>query len=174
MLFYYSSLMQREVTAATDVDPEFIVDLDRASTPDQLVVARIAQRQSLAEAMAYVRKKIASYPGDADRHSFGPNDSLWVPKMSWRVVHHFQELEGKHLANAVLQSAPLVTALQVIDLTMDSSATKLESQAKAAVTAVAKHCRLEGPYLLYLKKRNAEHPFFAMWVANAELCLRDQ
>ena len=45
----------------------------------------------------------------------------------------------------------------------------LKSEAKAAYTGIPTQFYLDRPFLIYVKKRNAPMPFFAMWVDNAEL-----
>jgi len=155
-----------------DKAPEFAVELCRGSA-DQIVLACIPQKQSLAEALAYAHEKIASYPADDSLHTFDPTNSLLAPNMSWRIVHRFKELEGKHFQNGDLQSATLDAALQVIDLTMDRSGTELKSESNVRAKGVPPMGKqgffFDEPFLLYLQKRGAEHPFFAMWAANAEL-----
>ncbi len=147
--------------------PEFAVDLDHQSAY-QVVAACIARPKSLADAWEIVRAKSAT---DTSGNSFVPNDSLLVPNMSWRIVHHFKELEGKAIQNIGPPSPRLDEAVQVIDLTMDRSGTQLESEASMKVkSSIAKrHLHFDRPYLLYLQKRDAKQPFFAMWVDNAEL-----
>ena len=151
---------------------QYAVELCKG-TADQVVVARIPRQKSLAEALATVRERIAAYPKDYMQHRFGPSDSLLVPNMSWRIVHRFKELEGKQFLNARWQSVSLEAARQVIDLTMDRSGTELKSEAaksiKSATPPGRNHFLFDGPFLLYLQKRGAEQPYFAMWVANTEL-----
>jgi hypothetical protein len=166
---------QAEVLFSSSVrDPvsEFAIDLCRDSA-DQIVVARIPRQTSLADALATVRAKISAYPVDSHLRTLGRTDSLLVPNMSWRVVHRFEELEGKHFANANWTSGRLEAALQVIDLTMDRSGTEVKSEAKSmmksAIPDRQNQLFFDEPYLLYLQKRGSEQPFFAMWVANTEL-----
>jgi len=49
----------------------------------------------------------------------------------------------------------------------------LKSESRLEVKSITpkepKHFYFGRPFFLYLKKRDAQHPFFVMWVDNAEL-----
>jgi hypothetical protein len=48
----------------------------------------------------------------------------------------------------------------------------LESEARLGVAALPREFVFNRPFLVYMQKRGAEHPFFVMWVDNAELLTR--
>ncbi len=86
--------------------------------------------------------------------------------------YHFRELEGpdKLLFTATGQRLFLATALQVLQFKMDRKGAEVSSEAKMeALDGGASHFHFDRPFLIYLKKRGAKHPFFVMWVDNAEL-----
>jgi hypothetical protein len=91
--------------------------------------------------------------------------------MNWKVVHHFKELEGpdKEFVNPALAGRHLGTALQMIEFRMDRSGVELASESRVEVKPGASYFHFKRPFLLYMKKREAEKPFFVMWVDNAEL-----
>jgi hypothetical protein len=98
-------------------------------------------------------------------------DTLLVPNMSWRIEHHFQELEGtdKVFFNPPLQGLYLDTALQGIQFTMDRNGAAVASSAWLGAKGGPRDFHFNRPFLVYMKKRDAKHPFFVMWVENAEL-----
>ena len=86
--------------------------------------------------------------------------------------HHFQELEGsdKQFLNPSLQGLYLDTALQTIQFGLDRSRAELSSESQIIVkSAPAAFLHFNRPFLVLIKKRDAEQPFFVMWVDNAEL-----
>jgi len=91
--------------------------------------------------------------------------------MHWRVSHHFKELEGKdkQFLNPELSSLYLDTAFQMIQFRLDRSGAELSSESKAFVAPIPSHFYFNRPFLIILKKRDVKHPFFVMWVDNAEL-----
>src|SRR6266540_7174199 len=102
-------------------------------------------------------------------HGIGPNDTLLVPNVSWRIVHAFQELEGKVIRNGPVAGIPIIQAEQMVSFNLDRSGAALESESKIVAAALPAHCHFDHPFLIIMKKRGATRPFFAMWVDNAEL-----
>jgi hypothetical protein len=56
-----------------------------------------------------------------------------------------------------------------MDFRLDRSGVELESEAKLFVTPIPINYVINRPFLIYVKKRGSDRPFFAMWVDNAEL-----
>ena len=150
---------------------EFAIDLCAASSPGQIVVARIKPEPNLAKAIARIEKELKGieklkYP---DYGSIGPNDVLLVPDLFWQISHHFSDLEGKRFLNAPLKDQRLDVAQQDILFRLDRSGAELKSESKMMCNPVPKYFVLDRPFLIYMKNRNAGEPYFAMWVDNAEL-----
>lgn len=169
----------RVLYARTDADDseeltECALDLCRHSTPYEVVVARVQPKGSLAETLEYLRTQIASFENpphyELDRR-FGGNDELRIPEMFWRLDHRFKELIDKAVANSN-PPMPIVEALQTIEFRLDRSGVVLDSDSMLAVAAAPRHFEFDRPFLIYMQKRGAEHPFFVMWVDNAELLVR--
>jgi hypothetical protein len=89
--------------------------------------------------------------------------------MHWKITHRFKELEGtdKRFLNPSLNGQYLDTALQTIQFRLDRSGAELSSQSKAYVKPGASFFHCNRPFLLILKKRDANQPCFVMWVDNA-------
>jgi len=160
-----------------EAELEFAIDLCSASSPGQIVVARIKQEPSLAKALARIEKELevikkmkhidpahGKYLND-----IGPNDVLLVPDLFWQISHHFTDLEGKRFLNAPLKDQRLDVAQQDILFRLDRSGAELKSESKMVCAPVPTYFVLDRPFLIYMKNRNAKEPYFAMWVDNAEL-----
>jgi hypothetical protein len=91
--------------------------------------------------------------------------------MAWKVSHHFRELEGKDkvFLNPAVRGLYLDTAIQTIQFRLDRSGAELASESKVYVMPGVSFFHLNRPFLIYMKKRGGKHPFYAMWVENAEL-----
>jgi hypothetical protein len=146
--------------------PEFVVDLCKTSQPYQIVVARVDRKSTLSETLADVQQKVM-----LNGSSFGVRDTLIIPNLAWRINHRFKELEGKdkRFLNPALDDLYLDTALQTIEFRLDRSGAELQSESKVYVKPGASFFHVNRPFLLYMKKRGAEHPFFVAWIENAEL-----
>ncbi|MCK4999347.1 MAG: hypothetical protein KAS23_07425 [Anaerohalosphaera sp.] len=151
---------------------EFALDLCKFTKPYQIVIAVTEPKESLAETYKTLQKKIRDIKSDPKRQfstKFSTVDVLEVPDMFWKIDHHFTELEGKALLNPGFNGLPVSQALQSINFRLDRTGVILESSALLAVQAIPRYFICDKPFLIYLKKRDAEEPFFMMWVDNAEL-----
>jgi hypothetical protein len=149
---------------------EFALDLSENSQPNQVVVAKVPWQGTLAETLAYVQGKAAvSPPG-----RLGTQSVLLVPNVDFRVEHHFRELEGHGIKNPPLKGWEIVRALQWIQFRLDRKGADLESGMDMRAVGDGhdddpNYFEFDRPFLIYLKKRDAKHPFFVLWVDNAEL-----
>ncbi len=153
---------------------ECALDLCCHSTPYQIVVARVTPMGSLGKTLEYLRTQMASFekpPYYEQDRRFGGNDELRIPEMFWRLDHRFKELIGRAVANCS-PPMPIVEALQTIEFRLDRSGVVLDSDSMLAVAAAPRHFEFDRPFLVYMKKRDAEQPFLVMWVDNAELLTR--
>jgi hypothetical protein len=151
---------------------EFVLDPCQDSQPNQVLLARVKRQATLAATLADVGRKISGSNANWSTKSVHSNETLIVPNMNWRIEHHFTELEGsdKHLLNPSLPGLHLATALQVIRFRLDRGGVELESEAQVQVKdGGSRDFHFDRPYLIILKKRDAKHPFFVMWVDNTEL-----
>jgi len=146
---------------------EYALDLCKSSKPHQFVIARMSPGQTLGETLANIQSKIASSPGS----DLGDDDSLRVPNMHWRIAHRFGELEGpdKVCLNSSLRGFYISRAQQIIEFKLDRSGAKLASEAGLEWMDGGREYYFDGPFLLFLKKRDARHPFFVTWIDNDEL-----
>ena len=150
---------------------EFALDPCKTSKPYQLVVARVQRKATLAETLADLEKKIAAHPKGEYSTRFGPNDTLAVPNMAWRIGHRFRELEGpdKRFLNPGLGRGFLGLAVQSIEFRLNRGGAELASEAKVHYLPIPTNYIVNGTFLVLLKKRDGMRPFFAAWIENAEL-----
>ncbi|MEN8126171.1 MAG: hypothetical protein ABFR90_00025 [Planctomycetota bacterium] len=148
---------------------ECAIDLCKKSSPNQIVLAMVEPKETLLETLSYIDEQIKKSPNDGHFHEFGLNDVLLVPNLFWKIVHSYEELEGRALQNTEYAGMPIEKAMQVIQFRLDRSGAELKSEAKTYASPVPTFYTFNRPFLVYMKKRGAESPFFAMWVDNAEL-----
>ncbi|MBN1361660.1 MAG: hypothetical protein JW993_13770 [Sedimentisphaerales bacterium] len=151
---------------------EYALDLCRHSRPYQVVVAMVEPKDSLGETLAYIEHGITEF----ERWAYykwvrflREGQELRVPEMFWRIDHRYTDLIGKVVAN---MGMPIVEARQAIEFRLDRSGAMLESEALIAMSAAGENFLFDRPFLVYMKKRGADQPFFVMWVDNAELLTR--
>jgi hypothetical protein len=165
----------RESIGTENEVTEFIVDPCKTSKPNQIVVAQVSRKATLADTLADVEQKIAaqSEPG-AFASQLHPCDTLLIPNIALRIDHRFKELEGKdkQFLNPALQGLHLDTASQTIQFRLDRSGADMAAEAKVHVRPSASFFHVNRPFLVYMKKRDGKHPFFVAWIENAELLER--
>jgi hypothetical protein len=137
---------------------QFVVDPCRTSNPNQVILACIPAKASLSEMLSDLAGKIGA-ESRSDDNRLGLEETLLVPNLVFDVTHRFRELEGPEL----------VLAFQMVRFRLDRSGAELASEARLVCPAVPRHLLFDRPFLIVMRKRGAQHPFFVMWVDNAEL-----
>ena len=159
-------------------DYEFAVDLWKESSPYQLVLARIAPGESLAATYDRAIELESQYSEDPEFRDFHSSDDLMVPEIWWEIEHRYSELEQKPFLNAGFENQMIDAAYQKIDFKLNNKGFVLESKAHIDGAEIApapgRRFVFDRPFLLYVKKREAATPLFAMWIDNAELMVKPE
>lgn len=148
---------------------ECAIDLYKDSSPNQIVLAMVEPKETLTETLAYIDEQHQKNLEKDYEAEFGPNDVLLVPNLFWKITHSFDELEGNTIANPKYQGMPIAKAMQVIQFRLDRSGAEIKSESKLYCKPGPTYYVFDRPFLIYIKKRDANYPFFVMWVDNAEL-----
>ena len=167
--------LRRQVSILYQSETEFIIDPCATSEPNQILLAMVAPGKTMAETLASVESKI----GSAKAEPFSESAVMLIPNIRYKVTHRFADLEGKDFLNPKFTRYRIYLAQQDIDFRFDKTGAKLESEAKmrAAVTPAVRKSEnyiFNQPFLLIMQKRGAKHPFFVMWVDNAELLCKSE
>ena len=152
---------------------ECVIDLDRNSNPNQIIVALMDTKPTLEE-MLVTAENMIKKSENKESPNLGSADVLLVPDMIWRIVHHFTELEKKQCINSNMQGLQIEVCQQDTQFRLGRTGAELKSEAKIRGIKSASPRKVNAyifdrPFLLYMKKRDAEMPYFVMWVENAEL-----
>ncbi len=152
---------------------EFALDLCKDSSPNQIVVACIEPQDTLSGTLASLETKISEW--EQNKPSDIILDKIAVPEMNWDIVHRFVSLGQNVFLNDGAGRNAFAYVEQDIRFKLDKRGAELSSEAigvaKSAPVAVIR-CLANCPFLVYMKKRGAEKPFFVMWVDNAELLMK--
>ncbi len=149
---------------------EFALDLCRTSSPCQIIVACIPRQDSLQQTINSLWDKIKNWNGTDYERKFDSIDTLFVPDVNYKLTHHFWEIIGNHILNQKCEEIFIAEALQRIQFRLDKSGALVVSDAViTACEAIPRIYIFDKPFLIIMRKRGAEKPFFVMWVDNAEL-----
>ena len=165
----YTSRKQADSEFAPRELEYYALDLCRYSKPCQVIVAHAPWADNLQEVVKDLIGKIEGWKGR--EREFGSIDELFVPNVNYDLTHSFRELIGpdKTIMNQGFQDYWIAEAFQRIEFKLDKSGALLASDAKVEAAAEPRSFVFDRPFLVMLRKRGAENPFFVMWVDNAEL-----
>jgi len=131
---------------------DFILELKTRSESDRLILAKVAPGETLEETVQAVHTRLAS----ADPKPMYELSDLQIPVLDFDIFRDYSDL---------LNSG---WAAQHIRFKLDETGAVLKSEG-AAVTCVCPNLIFDKPFLVMLQRKDAANPYFALWVANAEL-----
>ena len=161
------SKLREQVDVLMSGENEFALDLDKHSKPYQVIVACVKPKATFKETLAYLDEKLkVKRAGE-----FEISDVFLIPNINFDIAHRFAELEGgnRPFLNARYTGMHIQTAYQRTQFKLDRSGAEVASEAKLICAAAPQMYIFDKPFLVYLKKRGAEQPFFVLWVDNPEL-----
>jgi len=147
---------------------DFVVELLCKQTGDQLLLAKLPDTpKTMAGMSESVLKRLR-----ADAPSAGGADLLAVPNVIVDEAAAFEELQDKTVVGT---TRFIRHALQSIEFQMNEDGVKLRSEANVsfgcskAVEVNPRLMILEPPFAIVMKRKEAPQPYFAAWIANADL-----
>jgi len=154
---------------------DFIIELKTNSSNDQIILAKTNSSGTLKTCIDNLLRRISN--GTPLDMQYG--DVLKIPKMNYDIHREYTELTGKKLKiqnPKIAQDLIVLSAEQSIRFQMDEEGVKLKSESKhtfgcsKSLEPQHQHIMIfDKPFLVLLKNRNANTPYFAMWVSNSEL-----
>ena len=159
---------------------DFIIELATKSKGDRLILAKVAPGATLGKTVADVQKR-ADAPA---RTAAVPGDRLAAPLLNFDITRTYDEL---YAAGTLVATNPdiakdlwVLSAIQNVRFQMDERGVRLRSESHLALGCSAhtepqpQHVMIfNRPFLILLKRVGARDPYFALWIDNAELLVRE-
>lgn len=176
----YSELRQQtELLFIPDEFPEmrpgwdFALDLDRTSTPNQLIVARLTPGASLQETWESLLQKMDHFATSGHYRHSGAFGAVGVPEINFDLWYMFPEISRCHQLSKGPGSGLFREFRQNIRFKLDRSGAELWSQTSNPTTIGASPSFvLNAPFLLVMKRRDARQPYLMFWIETPELLRR--
>jgi len=159
---------------------DFVIELKSKSPGDRLILARVSPAATLGETVAAVGKRIAS----AQPECAQTGDVLVVPKLNFDLTRDYRELTGRLLVvqnPRVARDLLILSAMQNIRFQMDEKGASLRSESHVSFGCGAeyrpepKHIMVfDGPFLILMQRMTAKVPYFALWVGNSDLLVKQR
>jgi len=156
---------QVEVLAYDYHTEEFVIRLAVDSSSDELILAKVQPKETLLATVEAVRQLIAQNAAKPMNHE----DTLQIPRLSFNIVHSYDELLNKPLLNKGFEPYVITKALQSVQFTLCETGVQVASEARIRADSIPRNLVFDGPFLILLRKRGSDLPYLAIWVANAEL-----
>jgi hypothetical protein len=159
-------------------DHHFIIRLQPGSAQDEIVLAKMSPGKTLLQTIEAAMATIAA--GDGDYLDQG--DTMQIPKFNFDVTHSYDELVGKLVIRGESRHGPIEAALQGIRFKLNEKGARLRSYGTVIGSNgdekvhdnLPRKLIFDRPFLVYLKEKGAKYPYFALWVDNPELLVKDR
>lgn len=153
-------------------DSDFIILLKSNCLTDEIITAKVRPQETLRETVEAVQTRVQS----GNYLSMSNEDTLQIPILNIDVEYSYSELLNKYLRNKGFETYFMAKATQRTCFRLDEKGALLESEASLlwqGKEARPRRLIFDRPFLLYLKEKGAKYPYFAMWVENAELMVKE-
>lgn len=171
----WASVASQVVVKHYAAPDDFVVELRTKDPNDRLIVARLLPGATLK---ATVDTAMSRAAGDESLAPITKEERFMVPLMNFDVTRNFEEIEGKYVATAGYTDYIVAYALQNIRFRLDERGAILKSEAAIGLTRTAirpaqpRRFVCDGPFLLVMARKGAATPYFAAWIANDELLVK--
>lgn len=154
-------------------EDDFIISLKSKSANDEIILAKVEPKETLLSTILAVSKRIKQ----STPSSLREDDILQIPKFDFNLKHSFSELEEKYFKNKRWEEWYISKAIQWIRFKLSEKGAILKSEARIVMIPMNGEPRkliFNKPFLIYLRQKDGEYPYFAMWLDNAELLIKEE
>ena len=160
-------------------EDDFVIELETKGKGDRVILAKTAPEETLEATVRAVQQRAANPEPTPPQEG----DVLKVPKFNFDLTRRYAELEGRKLQVQNPSVAPdllVLSALQNVRFQLDEKGVRLRSESPIAIGCSAgppppeqRHIMVfDKPFLMMLQRREADLPYFALWVGSPELLVK--
>ena len=146
---------------------DFIVELIPKNREHRIILACVPPENSLAKLVTEVNARIS---GKRPKR-LAESGTLKIPVIDFEVLKRYSQFVWRQIvtSNPEINGTRIEIAMQSIRFKLDEKGAVLKSEASFASSASSQDLIFDKPFLVLLMKQKARLPYFALWVANAEL-----
>ena len=140
---------------------------------DEVILYRTENDNSLENYFIELNKKTSSFKGDK---KFRESDSLMVPYIKFKENFEYKELTNKKIKGS---DYIISGAIQTAEFNLDNKGGSLKSEAalimkmSMPILKDARKLHFDKPFVLFLKEKDKQTPYFIMDVKNSDLLLQE-
>ncbi len=136
---------------------DFILILNSKSEKDIIVLANISPEKTLIETINAAENRLRNSTPELLKHA----DNLYIPEINIDSEHYYKELETGNISKAY----------QRTKFSLNKRGAEVKSEARI-IYKDGGHERsfvFNKPFLIYLKEKGKNYPYFALWVNNTDM-----
>lgn len=147
---------------------DFAVNL-KTKGEDEVIICRTDSNDSFESIYQEINEKTKNYTGSRE---FGENDELKIPYINLDTVINYDELCGKFIEGT--DGLYLMNAMQNVKFSLNEKGGNLTSEAGIqdmylSTSFETRFFYFNDNFIIFLKEKNAEKPYFALRVTNTDL-----
>jgi len=148
---------------------DYILSINNSRSEDELILAAVAPGETLYKTVQTTLERIKHN----EPENPAENDRLILPMVKIGINKKYQELYGVHLANKGFESYFFAEAMEDIQFELNESGAFADSESKIILKKGPgpRIMIINHPFLLMMKEKKSDQPYFAAWIANPELLL---
>lgn len=149
----------------------FALDLTADQAEQQVIVAVLPRAADLRAALDELSKRIEKFAPGEHFKKLQETDTLEIPNVAFHLNHEFAELQGvdKVIENpGEFHGLYILKASQSFQFRLDKSGATVISEVHAAAAAIPRCFVVDRPFLIVMKRRTANEPYFVAWIENTE------
>lgn len=166
-------------------DEDFIIELKTESERDVMLLAKIPAESTLQATLDKVLARVTSPNPQHTRFKLDHRESLLIPKLSFNIQQKYDDLKGIEIVGSAYSKSGrpelIASAEQGTAFVLNERGAKLESTAEIDTDISAdidppppppppiRKFHFDRPFLVLLRERKSQEPYFALWLANTEL-----
>ncbi len=145
---------------------DFIIRLKGRNQDEEIILAKVDLGKTLEITIDNIKEKIRNSKWENLKN----DDVLIIPKIDFSIEHSYKLLLGKHLANKGFEDYFFDRAEQNIKFELNESGASVASQAEIVLKKGRgpRYLLFDKPFLLIMKSKSEEKPYFALWIADPE------
>lgn len=151
----------------------FAVDLTADQSDEELIIAVLPRANDLRSMLDDLHRRIKKFAPDSNSARLDELDVFDMPNVTFQVDHDFAEFQGldKRVESpGEFQNMEITTAFQSVNFRLDESgATVISESSLDAAASIPRLFIVDRPFLIVMKRRSEELPWFVAWIENAEL-----
>lgn len=162
------SRMAKQVVIRSYRDSDdFVIELVTKSKDDVLVLAKIPPKSTIYSTFLAVEERIKNVEPSAMRDF----EELNIPIIRFNIFQSYAELCRSPIKSSKKEfdETRIAAANQSIRFRLDENGAGLKSSALIFGSIAPRAFFFDRPFLLYLKRRKSQVPYFVLWLENAEL-----